>query len=502
VITVKASTTLGIDLGTSELKVLLLGEDGAVITTGHAPLAWSQPHIGWAEQDPHSWWLALLDACAQTRQAAPEHYSKVRAIGLSGQMHGATLLDERQQVLRPCILWNDGRSEAQCAQLLRNCPELHEIAGNLAMPGFTAPKLLWLREHEPDLFSRVATVLLPKDYLRWLLTGNMVSEMSDAAGTLWLDVARRDWSDLVLQATGLNRGQMPQLIEGSAISGALSPNAAQQLGLPSGIPVAGGAGDNAASAIGIGAVSAGDSFVSLGTSGVLFSVTDKHRPNVQDAVHAFCHALPGVWHQMTVMLTAASALRWITQSTGQHNEAELLAAVAELSDNERASAPIFLPYLSGERTPHNDVSASGAFVGLRHSHHAAHLAFSVIDGVCLGMRDGLDALQRAGTHISEVQLVGGGSRSTLWAQLLADALSLRVVIGEASSVGAALGAARLAQLCEGEASAIRIKRICQAPKTTHTCAPQAAGMQAAQRRQALFRATYQSLRPVMRAQVA
>ena len=379
--------TLGLDLGTSELKALVMDADGAVLATAHAPLTWQQPHPGWAEQDAQDWWQATVVACAQLKSAAPQALAGVRAIGLSGQMHGATLLDAADHVLRPCILWNDTRSAAQCAALTRDCPRLHDIAGNLAMPGFTAPKLLWVREHERAVFDRVASVLLPKDWLRLKMTGRKVSEMSDAAGTLWLDVARRDWSDVLLAATGLTRAHMPSLVEGHEVSGHLTADAARELGLMPGIAVVGGAGDNAASAIGIGAVKPGDSFVSLGTSGVLFSVTDRHRPNVGEAVHAFCHALPGVWHQMAVMLSAASSLSWITRATGHANEGELLDKVATLSAAERDAAPIFLPYLSGERTPHNDAAASGVFLGLRNAHEAAHLAYAVIEGVSFGLRD-------------------------------------------------------------------------------------------------------------------
>jgi xylulokinase len=489
-----AHNVLGLDLGTSELKALVMNAQGAVLATAHAPLTWRQPQPGWAEQDAAHWWQATVAACAQLKRSASDALADVRAIGLSGQMHGATLLDAQHTVLRPCILWNDTRSAAQCEALTRACPSLHNVAGNLAMPGFTAPKLMWLREHERDVFDRVAHVLLPKDYLRFRLTGAMVSEMSDAAGTLWLDVAQRDWSDTLLDATGMRRSHMPALVEGHQVSGHLTESAARELGLASGIPVVGGAGDNAASAIGIGAVKAGDSFVSLGTSGVLFSVTDKHRPNVGEAVHAFCHALPGVWHQMAVMLSAASSLSWVTRATGHANEGELLAKVATLSAAERSAAPLFLPYLSGERTPHNDAAASGVFVGLRHAHEAPHMAYAVIEGVSFGLRDGLDAMRRAGSQISEVQLVGGGSRSTLWAQLLADVLDVRVLIGEASNVGAALGAARLALLSHAELTAAHIADICRAPQTLHRLDPHPSA--ALNQRLVTYRSTYRALRPV------
>ena len=492
------TNVLGIDLGTSELKVLIMGVHGDVLAIAKSPLVWGQPRPGWAEQEPASWWDALLFACTELAQAAPEAYSAIRAIGLSGQMHGATVLDVDQRVLRPCILWNDSRSEAQCIELTNSCEDLHKLTGNLAMPGFTAPKLLWLREFEPELFRRVESVLLPKDYLRLLLTGTQVSDMSDASGTLWLDVGKRAWSNTMLHATGLREAHMPSLVEGCSVSGYLDKRAAQRLGLTSGIPVAGGAGDNAASAIGIGAIKPGDSFISLGTSGVMFTVTEQHHPNVNEAVHAFCHALPGVWHQMTVMLSAASALRWITQTTGRASETHLMGEVEQLSAREREAAPVFLPYLSGERTPHNDAAASGVFLGLRHNHTAAHLAFAVIDGICLGMRDGLDALRRAGSQPTEFQLVGGGSRSMLWAQLMADALNAKIFIGQDSGVGAALGAARLGRLCETGTSEEWLSRVCRPPHMLHQFSPSEHGVRVSQHRQAIYRSAYQQLRPIFK----
>ncbi len=494
-----SQTYLGLDLGTSELKALIMSADGSVLAIAHAPLECTQPHAGWSEQLPATWWDAVVLVCKQLHRDAPQHFVQVGALGLAGHMHGATLLDGDNQVLRPCILWNDTRSAAQCNTLVQRCPGLEAIAGNIAMPGFTAPKLLWVQENEPEVFKRVAKVVLPKDYLRFLLTGLFVSDMSDAAGTLWLDVEKREWSDALLQATGLNRSHMPALKEGSDVSGYLSASAAVQLGLKEGIAVAGGAGDNAASAIGIGAVHAGDSFISLGTSGVLFSVTDKHRPNTAHAVHAFCHALPQSWHQMAVMLSAASCLRWVTELTGYASEAELLKSVAMLPDKEREQSPIFLPYLSGERTPHNNADASGVFAGLRFGHSAAHMAYAVIEGVSFGLLDGLNALRKAGSHVKQLQLVGGGSKSEWWAQLLADALEVDIHIGKDSSVGAALGAARLAQLSiEGTAPAT-LAAVCKKPEVdrTYQARPQERAMLA--RRYALFGAAYQAMKPVFHA---
>ena len=329
---------LGIDLGTTELKLLLLDEQHHVVATAAQPLTVQRPQPMWSEQAPADWWAALDSAMQQLKAAQPKALAAVRAIGLSGQMHGAVLLDAKNEVLRPAILWNDGRSGAQCAALEAALPDLHAVAGNLAMPGFTAPKLLWVREHDPENFARTARVLLPKDWLRLQLTGEAVSEMSDASGTLWLDVARRDWWDDGLAACGLTRAQMPRLVEGSEVSGQLTSELAQRWGLRSGTPVAGGAGDNAASAVGIGAVRPNEGFVSLGTSGVIFLSSDRFRPNPQQAMHAFCHALPRRWHQMSVMLSAASALRWVRELLGLESEAALLDRVAKLTSDSSASA--------------------------------------------------------------------------------------------------------------------------------------------------------------------
>lgn len=485
---------IGIDLGTSEVKLLLLSDTHQLIATVGEKLSISRPHAHWSEQDPAEWWSATNTAMARLRAAAPAEFAKVRAIGLSGQMHGATLLDKDDKVLRPAILWNDTRSALECEELTARFPALPQVSGNLAMPGFTAPKLVWVAKHEPEIFKQVAAVLLPKDYLRLLMTGEKISEMSDAAGTLWLDVARRDWSDDLLAATGLTRTQMPRLVEGSAISSRLVPEVAKQWKLPTEVIVAGGGGDNAASAVGIGAVNTGDGFISLGTSGVLFVVTDKFRPNPASAVHAFCHAVPGRWHQMSVMLSAASCLSWVTKLVGAANEGELLGRVAKLTDAQRAAAPLFLPYLSGERTPHNNAHAKGVFFGLSHDTDAAALAYAVIEGVAFGTMDGLAALQSAGTTVGRLSLVGGGSRSPEWAQLLASILNTEIVTLEGSEMGGALGAARLAWLADGGSEA----QVCTAPAIRASYQPQAA-------QRALLLPRYQrfaALYPCIKAQFA
>ena len=481
---------LGIDLGTSEAKVLLLGEDHQTLAVASHKISLSRPQPRWSEQDPAEWWTAVCAAVAGVRALAPKAFASVTAIGLSGHMHGATLLDAEDRVLRPAILWNDTRAAQECETLTARFPALPEVAGNLAMPGFTAPKLLWVAKHEPAIFTRVACVLLPKDYLRLLMTGAKVSEMSDASGTLWLDVAKRDWSEQLLAATGLTRGHMPRLVEGSEPSGTLLPGVAAAWGLSPSVIVAGGGGDNAASAVGIGAVNAGDGFISLGTSGVLFVVTDQFRPNPASAVHAFCHALPGRWHQMSVMLSAASCLSWVTRVVGARDEAALLGQVQATDALVLARSPIFLPYLSGERTPHNQAEAQGVWFGLNHDTDAAQLAWSVLEGVSFGLLDGLNALKAAGTAVGRLSLVGGGSRSPEWAQFLASCLNTEVVTLEGSEIGAALGAARLGWLAAGGAEA----EVCRPPGIKQAFAPDALQREILLPRYQTFRTLYPRIR--------
>jgi xylulokinase len=485
---------LGIDLGTSELKVVLLNPNGHIVASHGVPLDISRPQSHCSEQDPADWWSATCEAVRALADKEATAFGQVRAVGLSGQMHGAVLLDEQGGVLRPAILWNDTRSSAECTQMMERLPSLTAVAGNLAMPGFTAPKVLWVRTHEPLAYEQIAKVLLPKDYLRFRMTGEYVSDMSDAAGTLWLDVARRDWSDELLQLTGLTRGQMPRLVEGSAPSGVLSPEVAHGWGLGKHVVVAGGAGDNAASAVGIGAIRAGDGFVSLGTSGVMFVVTDRFRPNPDSAVHAFCHALPQRWHQMTVMLSAASCLRWVTHLVGARDEASLLERIGAMSQSQQLRAPLFLPYLGGERTPHNDVFVRGVFYGLEHETDSAALGYSVLEGVAFGMADGLAALKAAGTQVESLGLVGGGARSSFWARLHATVLGLEIRVLAGSEAGGALGAARLGWLADGGAES----DVCTPPATAGRFDPDEQLRPALMERYERFRDIYLALRPVFR----
>lgn len=480
---------LGLDLGTSELKALLLSDLHQVIATARSPLTVQRPHALWSEQLPSDWWRALEAVMDQLQREQPQALAQLKAIGLSGQMHGATLLDAHDQVLRPAILWNDGRSGPQCEQLTRDVHDLSAITGNLAMPGFTAPKLQWVREHEPEVFAQVRRVLLPKDWLRLMLTGEAVSDMSDAAGTLWLDVGRRDWSDALLAATGLTRDHMPRLVEGSAISGSLKPDLCLRWGLPDAVPVAGGAGDNAASAVGMGLVRPGQGFVSLGTSGVVFVSGAAFEPNPDQALHAFCHALPGRWHQMSVMLSAASAVTWAARNLGFTDEPALLAEAQSLSENEQLTAPLFLPYLSGERSPHNNPLATAAWTDLRAAHTRAHLAYAVAEGVGFGLLDGLRTIPATEPRLSSLSLVGGGSRSAWWAQLLADTFGLTLTVHQDSESGGAMGAARLGWLAVGGDQ----EAVCITPPVLASYAPHPERHTALMARHTQFQGLYAAL---------
>lgn len=477
---------IGIDIGTSEVKALLLGPEQRVIGSAGSALSVSRPHPGHSEQNPADWWAATLAALAALRAAHPAEYAATEAIGLSGQMHGAVLLDAQDRVLRPAILWNDTRCAVECSEMMAELPALSELGGSLAMPGFTAPKLRWVARHEPEIFQRVAKVLLPKDHVRLMLTGEHVSDLSDASGTLWLDVRRRDWSDELLALTGLTRAHMPRLVEGSEASGQLKADVAQALGLRPGTVVAGGAGDNAASAVGMGAVEAGQGFLSLGTSGVLFVVTPDYQPNAASATHAFCHAVPGRWHQMSVMLSAASALQWVSDLLGAANAGEVATRATSLSPQDRTASPLFLPYLSGERTPHNDANVRGSFHGLDFDTDAARLGYAVMEGVSFGLLDGLAALHAAGSSVSRLSLVGGGARSPFWAQMLASALDVEIVTHGGSAVGGALGAARLGALSVGAPMA----SVCLPPPVDTVYRPDPAERALLAPRHELFRSLY------------
>jgi len=453
---------LGIDIGTSGVKAVLVDEAQSVIDQASAPLSVSRPKPLWSEQDPSEWWRATQEAVLKLDSRARR---AVKAIGLSGQMHGATCLDKENQIIRPAILWNDGRSGENCSQMMAELPSLTDIAGNLAMPGFTAPKLHWMKANEPDNFSRIAKVLLPKDYVRFLMSGDFASDLSDSAGTLWLDVAKRDWSDDLLSLTGLSREHMPALYEGSEPTGRLSAKVADEWGMPQ-VPIAAGGGDNAAGAVGSGVVKPGEGFISLGTSGVVFLADNKYRPNTDGAVHTFCHALPGLWHQMSVILSAASAVDFVARIAGFETEAALYEQTADAKTPGKGA--LFLPYLSGERTPHNDPKAKGAFFGLTHEDTPLSMAQAALEGVAFALADGVDVLKATGAKIDNLSVIGGGSRSSWWGEIIASAMNLPLTYRQSSAVGPAFGAARLARLClSGE----DFESVCTPPPIDHIIEP-------------------------------
>lgn len=478
---------LGIDLGTSGVKAMLIDADQRIVASASSTLEVSRPHPGWSEQDPADWVRATEEAIDALNASRPAELAAVRGIGLSGQMHGATLLDGNDRVVRPCILWNDTRSHCEAAMLDAD-PRFRAITGNIVFPGFTAPKLVWVKNNEPDTFAKVRRVLLPKDYLRLWLTGEHISEMSDSAGTAWLDTAARKWSPELLAATGLEERQMPRLVEGTDSAGTLRSELAARWGLGAGVVVAGGAGDNAASACGMGTVRDGAAFVSLGTSGVLFAANGRYLPNPESAVHAFCHALPNTWHQMGVILSATDALNWHARVTGTA-AADL---TGELGETLKAPTGVtFLPYLSGERTPHNDAAIRGAFTGLAHESDRVVLTQAVLEGVSFAIRDSLEALRLAGTELTRVTAIGGGSRSRYWLKSIATALSLPVDVPADGDFGAAFGAARLGLIAAAGSDPLTV---CTPPATAETIEPDGALTRAYEEAYGRYRRLYPAIR--------
>ncbi|MBL4647147.1 MAG: xylulokinase, partial [Rhizobiales bacterium] len=433
------ATYLGLDIGTSGVKAVLIGEDQTILASETSPLSVSRPHSGWSEQEADHWIAATIKAIAAVKSAVPEAFATLTGIGLSGQQHGATLLGADDKPLRPCILWNDGRSQAECAEL-DALADYQGIGGNIIMPGFTAPKLRWVQKHEPEIFAKTKKVLLPKDYVRLWLTGNYVSDMSDSAGTLWLDVAARKWSPELLSASDLTLDHMPSLVEGSESSGTLRSQLASEWGVSASTIVAGGGGDNAASACGLGVVTPDTAFVSLGTSGVVFVSNEHFSPNTAGAVHAMCHAIPDTWHQMGVILSAMDSLTWLSGITG--TSAPDLTSALE-GDLGAPGSGLFLPYLSGERTPHNDSGARGAFIGLDHNSDKTVLTRLVLEGIAFAVRDSVRVLSDAGSKMDSVLVAGGGGRSKALLKILASVLNIDLLLPEAGDFGGGFGAARL-----------------------------------------------------------
>lgn len=441
---------LGIDVSTTATKAILVEGTGGVRGIGVAEYPYETPRPQWSEQDPALWWEGAQAAIRAALASAGVDGSEVDAIGLTGQMHGSVLLDAADRPVRPAILWNDQRTAAAC-DAIRDAvgrERLIRITGNDALTGFTAPKLLWVRDHEPEAWARVTSVMLPKDYVRLRLTGERAVDKADGAGTLLFDLAARDWSDELLDALDLDRRLFPPTFEGPSVTGTLTAAAARATGLPPGTPVVAGGGDQSANAVGVGVVDPGTAALSLGTSGVVFAATDLPLFDPDGRVHAFCHAVPDRWHLMSVMLSAAGSFRWFRDTLASG------VGFGELADEATGVAPgseglLFLPYLTGERSPHPDPMARGAFVGLTVTHRRRHLTRAVLEGVAFGLRDGLDLMVAAGMPLpDQLRASGGGTASPVWRQILADVLGVELV-GVGTTEGAAYGAALLAMPAAG-----------------------------------------------------
>ena len=477
---------LGIDIGTSAVKSVLVDQDGKVAAQASSALTLQSPKPSWNEQRPDDWWDAVRLACREL-SAAPG-YRAVAAIGLSGQMHGAVCLDASLLPVRPAILWNDGRADAECAAMLADMPDIGDRAGVLPMPGFTAPKIRWLARAEPDVHARIRHVMLPKDYVRLKLSGDLATDVSDAAGTMWLDQRTRKWSGPLCDVSETPAAWLPPLFEGTEVTGRLSRDAAGELGLRPGIAIAGGGGDGATGAIGIGAVNEGDAFISLGTSGQLFVATQDYRPQPETLVHAFAHCIPDRWFQMAVLLNGASALGWWSAAS----KTPIEALLSELGPRRPQQVPLFLPYLSGERTPLNDPHIRGGFYGLTGNTDRAAMTQAVLDAIAYTFCDARDALAKAGTTVDSPAAIGGGARSDHLLQTISDALGSPLRRYRAAENGPAYGAARLAMIASGGGN---IDDVVTTPATDRQFTPDPAAAESHSYRLGQFRSLYKALKP-------
>lgn len=502
------SFLLGIDVGTSGSKAVLLSADGAVRATATHEYPLSHPKPLWAEQDPELWWRATVKSIRAVLEKADATPSEIAAVGLTGQMHGLVMLDREGNVLRPAILWNDQRTGAQCAAIIREigAREVLELTGSQVLPSFTAPKILWVREHEPEVYRRTAKILLPKDYVRYRLSGEFLGEVSDSSGTSLFDVGKRVWSETMIRALGIPRDWLPEVTESHVASAKISETAAKLTGLNAGTPVVAGGGDQAAQAVGTGIFEEGVVSATLGTSGVLFAASDRFRFEPEGKLQAFCHAVPGQWHLMGCMLSAAGSFRWYRDTFGQ---AEIERAAAEGGDSyellvkqaARVSAGceglLFLPYLMGERTPHPDPEARGVFFGMTLRHGRDHMTRSVLEGVTYGLRDSLELMRDLGIDVSQLRASGGGARSPFWRQMLADVFGAQIVTVN-SEEGAAYGAALLAGVGGGVFDSV--PDACRtAVKVTGKSEPDAAAVAVYEDYYPRYRALYPALAPEFKA---
>jgi xylulokinase len=492
---------LGIDVGTGGTRAVLINSEGQVtasVTAEHAPF--SSPQTGWAEQQPHDWWRATTEAVRGILSMDGVRANEIGGVGLSGQMHGAVLLDKRNEVLRPSIIWCDQRTDAQCRSITEKIGQVRliELTCNPALTGFTLPKLLWVREQEPDIWKEVRTVLLPKDFIRLKLTGDRATDVADASGTLLLDVAGRSWSRPMLHATGISEDFLPRVYESAEVTGSISSAGAAATGLLEGTPVVAGAGDQAAGAIGMGIVRPGAVSATIGTSGVVFAVTDRPALDPGGRVHTFCHAIPGRWHVMGVTQAAGLSLRWFRDQFGPIGENRLDAYEQLIEEASRVPAgsdgALWAPYLMGERTPHLDPHARAALVGLTAGHTRAHVIRAILEGVAFSLRDTFEIFKEMEVPVSTVKLGGGGARSALWRQIQADVYGHPAETAAAEE-GAAYGAALLAGV--GSGAWPSIDAACQqVVRTSSQVDPDRNAAEVMNRRYQAYRALYPALNSV------
>ena len=459
---------IGIDLGTSSVKTILINSDQKTLASHTEPIELLNPKNGYYEQNPEVWITATFLCFKKIRQQKPKEFEIVDSLAISGQMHGATLIDKNFNVLRNCILWNDTRSMKECIEMTSIYPNIEEESGNLAMPGFTAPKILWIKKNEPEIFKKIYKILLPKDYLRFRLSGDFVTDMSDASGTLWLNVKNRNWSSDLLNLTSISLDNMPKLVEGSECSTYVDKKLAKKIGFKSNVIIAGGAGDQAAGAAGSGVIHFNQSVISLGTSGVYFSPSVNYSSNAKKAVHSFCHCLPNTWHHMSVMLSATNCIDWISNTLGlninksfEHIEDYCLNILQE------NNTPYFLPYLSGERTPHNNSNIRGSFHQINTSTTKSAMLYAVLEGVTFGIKNGYEIIEEINNKTEETYIVGGGSKSEFWANFISSAINKKIIIGEDSNLGPSLGVARLAMMATNNFSKKEVFKKMPIKKETH-----------------------------------
>lgn len=485
---------LGIDLSTTGAKALVVDGTGTVVSTVSTSLTHQSPRPLWSEQDPHEWWRAAATSIRQALARAGIAGDAIGGVGLTGQMHGLVLLDDAGEPLRPAILWNDQRTAAECDEIRAQIGKrrLIEITGNDALPGFTAPKILWVRKHEPEVYARARHMLLPKDYIRYRLTGAYAMDKADGSGTILFDLARRDWSPEVTGALQIPSAWLPPTFEGPEMTGQVSPAAAEQTGLSAGTPVVAGGGDQSAGAVGVGAVEPGIVALTLGTSGVVFATTDGPAVEPEGRLHAFCHAVPGRWHVMGVMLSAAGSLQWYRDTLAPELDFDTLLAEAEMAP-PGSEGLLYLPYLSGERTPHPDPLARGSWVGLTLRQRRAHLTRSVLEGVAFGLRDCFELIRQTGSGaIREVRVSGGGARSILWQRILASVLETELVTVDATE-GAAYGAALLAGV--GAGNWPEVAAASASIRITGRVGPEPGWVEVYRRLYPTYRGLYPALRP-------